>query len=103
MELREPPHQSPVSDPDPVVRWLLIFNLIVLVVVVVLILVSPGAGTGSRDSMARSREVAGKLRAAGALDEAATLYEQYLADSNEPREERAVCHQEMGVRHTRAR
>ncbi len=87
MELRPPPTTS-TSAParDRAVRILAVLNLIVLVAVAAFFYLRPGAGAPSDPSTAEhARDVASKLKAAGALDEAAALYEVYLdtTDANE--------------------
>ncbi|TNF72780.1 MAG: hypothetical protein EP299_09215, partial [Acidobacteria bacterium] len=78
MELREPPQTTATPSADRVVRVLLVVNLIVLLVVGGLLLARTRSARVDVDTARRGREVAGKLKAAGALDEAAGLYERYL-------------------------
>jgi tetratricopeptide (TPR) repeat protein len=79
MELRQPPQTPTLQPPDRVVRCLLIANLAVVVVIAVLLVQSQTTTSGDQDVAARQRQVASKLKAAGVLDQAAALYEQYLA------------------------
>ncbi len=97
MELRQPP--SPRARPrhDGLVRLLLVLNLLVLSVLAIGLLRTGrtrGEG-GARPE--RDREIASKLKAAGALEEAATLYEQYLAASTAPEETRAKIAYSLGT------
>lgn len=85
MELREPPQTPATKSADGIVRALLVVNLIVLLVVGGLLLARTRSAGPDAETALRSREVAGKLKAAGALDEAAGLYERYLeAGKEEP-------------------
>jgi len=89
MELREPPR--PIQSPrtDTAARWLLVVIVVLLVGLFVYLLLQPGKGSGQPWGAERSREVAAKLQAAGALDEAAVLYEDYMVAANPPAGERA--------------
>lgn len=81
MELREPPRQSIAPGPDRVVRWLLILLLATVLSIGVLVVVRSGDGAAA-PTAERSRELATRLKAAGALDEAAAHYERYLAGAD---------------------
>jgi tetratricopeptide (TPR) repeat protein len=83
MELREPPQKPATQSQDLVVRGLLVVNLIVLLVVGGLLLTRTRPSGVDAESALRGREVAGKLKAAGALDEAADLYERYFVAAEE--------------------
>ncbi len=81
MELRQPPQTSPSASPDRLARGLLWGVLALLVALVVwMIFVGPRLESKS-GRVERSREVASRLLAAGALDEAAELYAQVLDES----------------------
>ncbi len=90
MELRSPP--SPPSAParDRVVRGLLILNLVGLLALGAFLALRSGTARAADPRAAEhAREVASKLKAAGALDEAAALYEAYLEATDAPDETRA--------------
>lgn len=89
MELREPPRVPSMPRADRVGRVLLAVNLVVLLVVGGLLLARTRPSGASSESAERSREVAARLKAAGALDEAAALYEKYLVAAEEEPEVRA--------------
>lgn len=77
MDLREPPRATPQGPSLASIRGLLIAVLAaVLAVGAVLYLRSTTPAGGSAE---RHRELAAKLQAAGALDEASAHYERYLA------------------------
>ncbi len=78
MELREPPRTASAERPDRVVRALLVGLLLAVGGLGGLMLTRPG-GNGEAPDAERSRELATRLKAAGALDEAALQYERYLA------------------------
>lgn len=97
MELRPPP--SPQSAParDRVVRGLLIINLIgILALAGISLRRSGGSPAGAPRSAEQAREVASKLKSAGALDEAAALYEVYLDNTEAPPETRASVAYSLG-------
>jgi tetratricopeptide (TPR) repeat protein len=77
MKLREPPRAAATAGSDRSVRLLLLAVLIAVLGVGVLVLTRGPAKAGSADPE-RTRELATKLKAAGALDEAALHYERYL-------------------------
>ena len=77
MELRPPPSSPPAPARDRAVTGLLIVNLIVLLALGALLWLRSGAAEKADPAAAdHAREVASKLKAAGALDEAAALYER---------------------------
>ncbi len=98
MELRQPPTtpQKPVRD--RVVRGLLIVNLIVVLALGVFFYLRSGAAAAADPAAAEhAREIAGKLKAAGALDEAAALYEVYLETTDAPVKTRANVAYSLGA------
>lgn len=89
MELREPPTPDVSRSADRSVRWLLTAVLISIVGLIVWLVFGSGTSRLDPSEADRHREVAAKLQAAGALDEAAGLYESYLEDGGIPAETRA--------------
>lgn len=89
MELREPSRPTQSLETDRAVRWLLVLVVVLLVGLYVYLLYQPGKSSGQGSGAERSREVAAKLQAAGALDEAAALYEDYLTAADPPTGQRA--------------
>lgn len=88
MELREPPVQST----EPRVDWLsrgLLLVVVLLLLALGMILISRSGATSSRQDAEQIRQVAARLQAAGALDEAALQYERYLEVGRPDRETRA--------------
>ncbi len=81
MELREPPRPSTAQRPDSIVRGLLVAVLVAVVGLGGLMFVRPGGG-GEEPNSERQRELGAKLKAAGALDQAALQYERYLAGAD---------------------
>lgn len=96
MELREPPRPSPLPATDPLVRGLLGATLLLLVALIGLVLLESGTN-GPPISGDQRRELAGKLKAAGLLDEAATLYEDYLSRAEGTAESRARIAYSLGT------
>ena len=81
MELREPPQKSVNSSSSPNSRGLRGLQILCLVMLGLLLVRSfSGIDKNTIPDGDRVREVAGKLRAAGALNEAAKLYETLLTD-----------------------
>lgn len=74
MELREPPRSATVAPPDRLQRALLGLAVVLLAALLALALLDRRADADPE----WLREVASRLKAAGALDEAAALYERYL-------------------------
>jgi len=97
MELREPPRVSDRQRTDKTSRGLLILILVLLVTLSLWIYLRPRAAESDRSAAARHREVAAKLQAAGALDEAAQLYAAYLQDSSAPEDQRARIAYSLGT------
>ena len=97
MELREPPRSRSRPAPDRVARGLLVANLAAVLALGAVVLFRPGRGGAAAGDAGLAREVAGKLKAAGALDEAAALYEQYLAATELATEERARIAYSLGT------
>ncbi len=81
MELREPPRPSSAQRPDRVVRGLLIALLAAVAALGGLMVMRSGQAPEAPPAE-RSRELATRLKAAGALDEAALQYERYLAGAD---------------------
>ena len=78
MELREPPRPSAASRPDRTVVVLLAVLIVMTVATAALVHVRSG-GVADPGAVELSRELGSRLKAAGALDEAAGQYERYLA------------------------
>ena len=97
MELREPPRPEPSRSADTSVRWLLIAVLGLMVGLSIWLVFGPGTSNLDASEAERHREVAAKLQAAGALDQAATLYESYLEDGRVPAEKRARIAYSLGT------
>ena len=97
MELREAPRPDVSRSADGSVRWLLVAVLLSIAGLFVWLVF--GAGTSKLDpsEAERHREVAAKLQAAGALDEAATLYESYLEEGGVPADKRARIAYSLGT------
>ncbi len=97
MDLRPPP--TPTSTPtfDRTVRGLMILNLVGLAALGAMWWQragsAPAVDPGAAD---HARAVASKLKSAGALDEAATLYEVYLESTDAPDETRASVAYSLG-------
>ncbi len=97
MELRPPPTPPPAPAPDRTVRGLLILNLIGLCILGALLWLRSGAAQATDPGAAEhAREVASKLKSAGALDQAAALYEVYLENTGAPAETRANVAYSLG-------
>ncbi len=90
MELRSPPTPPPAPAEGRAVRVLLIVNLLGLIALGAYLYLRSGAAAAADPAAAEhAREVASKLKAAGALDEAAAQYEVYLETTDAPSETRA--------------
>lgn len=97
MELRPPPSSPPARARDKAVRALLILNLLAVVAVGAFAWTRLGAAPAADPATAdHAREVASKLKSAGALDEAAALYEVYLATTDAPAKTRANVAYSLG-------
>ncbi|MCB1057516.1 MAG: hypothetical protein KDD11_18605 [Acidobacteria bacterium] len=96
MELREPPKSPETAPPDRFLRALAVIQVVLLVVALVAAFALRGAARTAGDP-AHTREVAAKLKAAGALDAAAELFEDYLSTSQEPAEARAKIAYSLGT------
>jgi len=96
MQLREPLQTPATQGADRVGRVLLVVNLIVLLVVGGLLLVRTRPAGVDTETALRGREVAAKLKAVGALDEAAGLYERYLDAAEEEPSARARIAYSLG-------
>lgn len=96
MELRPPP-QTPTTGRDRATRGLLVLNLLVLLALGAFVwwrsTSAPAADAAAAD---HARQVASKLKAAGALDEAAALYEVFLRTTDAPAETRANVAYSLG-------
>ena len=90
MELRSPPKPPPAPAEGRAVQALLIVNLLGLIALGAFLLLRSGTSAAADPGAAEhAREVASKLKAAGALDEAAALYEVYLEATDAPDDTRA--------------
>ncbi len=96
MELREPPRPTPQPAVDSTVRRLLLVNLMLLGGLGAWLLLRPAADPRPASAEHR-RQVAGKLKAAGVLDEAAELYEQYLLADDAPADSRGRIAYSLGT------
>ena len=95
MELRQPPTTAPPARRDGLLVALLILNVLGLASVAAVLWL--GSGRGGDEDLDLTREVAGKLKAAGALDEAAALYERYLDVGDTAPETRAKIAYSLGT------
>jgi peptidyl-prolyl cis-trans isomerase C len=99
MELREPPRSVPAVGSGRTLLWPILINSTLILALIGIVLWRPGQSAGGQSRADLSREVASKLKAAGALDEAAPLYEDYLrqlAASDESSEGRARIAYSLG-------
>ncbi len=97
MDLRSPPTSPPAPARDRAVRALLIVNLIVLLALGALMWRRAGSAQAVDPRAAEhAREVASKLKSAGALDQAAALYEVYLETTDAEPETRASVAYSLG-------
>ncbi len=97
MELRPPPSSPIAPARDRAVRGLLIVNLIALLAIGGFLVWQSGNREAADPAAAEhAREVASKLKAAGALDEAAALYEVYLETTDAPEKTRANVAYSLG-------
>ena len=97
MELRSPPTPQPAPARDALVRGLLVLNLVVLVALAAALALRSGpSAAADPQSAEHAREVASKLKSAGALDEAAELYEVYLGTTDAPPDTRASVAYSLG-------
>jgi len=96
MDLREPPQVSASRPTDSTNRRISIVILTLLVGMSAWLVFRPGSTAPDPDAAQRHREVAAKLQAAGALDEAAELYEAFLRDSRAPVDQRARIAYSLG-------
>lgn len=94
MELREPPRPSATPRPDVLVRGLLVAVLAAILAVGALLLFDPANGSGEDGE--QIRELATRLKAAGAVDEAAVQYERYLEGAELEPAERANIAYSLG-------
>ena len=89
---------APVTPPPPPARRglyaLLLANLALVAAIALALWLRPAAGPTA--DAARLRQVAAKLQAAGALDEAAARWAAYLEVSEEPAEDRAAIAYSLG-------
>ena len=98
MELREPPRTPTKARPDTAVRALLVVNLLAVLSLAGWLLLQGGTKVGTSEAATEhTREVASKLKAAGALDEAAELFESYLAGEPGTPESRAKIAYSLGT------
>lgn len=97
MELRPPPQTPPAPARDRAVRTLLIVNLLAVAALGAFLWWRAGAAPAADPAAAdHAREVASKLKAAGALDEAAALYEVFLSGTDAPAATRANVAYSLG-------
>jgi len=97
MELREPPRSTETPPVDRLARALLLANLLAVAALAGVLLLRGQTAPADPRSAERSREVASKLKAAGALDAAAPLYARYLESDAAPAEARAKIAYSLGV------
>ena len=95
MELRPPPVSVPPPPPPRGLYVLLGANLALVAAVALGVWLRPAA-TPAADDSARRRQVAAKLQAAGALDEAADEWARYLEGAGRPAEELAGIAYSLG-------
>lgn len=97
MELRPPPTTPTAPARDRVTRGLVVLNLLALAALGAFVAwrstSAPPADAAAAD---HAREVASKLKAAGALDEAAALYEVFLRETDAPAATRANVAYSLG-------
>jgi len=98
MDLRPPPSPTQAPALDKTVRILVIVNLLAVLALGAFFLTRSGTAAGDADpqSAEHAREVASKLKSAGALDEASALYEVYLKSTDAPDETRASVAYSLG-------
>lgn len=97
MDLRQPPGPQALPRRDGVVRGLLFVNLLLLAALTAGFFFGGPARGGHTETAERDREIASKLKAAGALDEAAALYEDYLAVGSSSQDSRAKIAYSLGT------
>ena len=97
MELREPPRNRDSRSVDATSRWLLVAVLALLVGLIVWLTLGSGGAKDGASAAERQRQVAAKLQAAGALDQAAVLYASYLQDGGVQPEARARIAYSLGT------
>lgn len=97
MDLREPPRTPDRRPTDAVTRWLLMIVMVLLAGLWLWLYLGRGATSQDQAAAARSREVAARLQAAGALDEAAVLYAAYLRDAGAGDDQRARIAYSLGA------
>jgi hypothetical protein len=89
MELREPPSTNAAAAKDPLARGLLVVNLAAVLAVGLFLILRGPVSSPDQEGAERQREVASKLKAAGAVEQAAALYERYLDAGDVEPESRA--------------
>ena len=94
MELRPPPIPTPPPPSRRGLYALLLVNLALLAAIGLSVWLRPAGDAG--DDPARRREVAAKLQAAGAFDEAAAEWARYLEIADRPAAERAGIAYSLG-------
>ena len=78
MKLREPPERN-FRERSPLDRWLLIVTVALLLVVIIILVSGRATTEGDRERAEATRKLASRLKAAGAIQQSAVLYEEYLA------------------------
>lgn len=96
MELRRPPQIDEGPRPDRLMRLLMVLNLFLLLGLGAW-LYSKSEDSSSPSEAERDRQVASKLKAAGAFDEAAILFEKYLGSGQSSGEARAKIAYSLGT------
>ncbi|MBI5507132.1 MAG: hypothetical protein HY903_00135 [Deltaproteobacteria bacterium] len=97
MELRPPPRAAEAAAPGTWPRLLMALQLLTMIAVGALAATTwLGAAGPKSKSGTLARDLASKLKAAGATDEAAALYEEYLEDSADADATRAKVAYSLG-------
>ena len=94
MELRPPPATTPTPPARRGLYLLLLANLVLVAAIALMLFLVPAARPG--EEVERRREVAARLQAAGALDEAAAEWAAYLESTDKAAEERAAIAYSLG-------
>lgn len=97
MDLRQPPRVADRRSANVTSTWLLILILVLLVGLSLWTFLEAGSSGTTQSAAQTHRQVAAKLQAAGALDEAAQLYAAYLRESDAPDDQRARIAYSLGT------